>query len=278
MANDNYITGVRGFTADNVALADGYQGQNGQMAGGGNFAFGALFSPIEETEIATVWANVDLAGFRGWRLAVDWTPTTAPALLINVGGGATLDAFSLPLLAGAGAAVHAVVRVTGATVRVYVAGTRCHQFVITDPSAVASPKAPTVGFADSAVPTESANGTIIHGMWYDAVLTTDGQIAEHFRRCTAAFDIAARANFFLPATPDFANRFSARDVVQPGVRAVPPLFLPPPAPIWVPRAGNISLTRRDSGFVPPPFGGTTLGTLSMKNPMWASGPTPPELP
>ena len=188
-------------------------------------------------------------------------------LLVNVGGGTTINTSSVQLIAGAGAAVHAVMRVVAGGVRIYIAGTRVASFVITDPSAVASPKAPTVGFADSAAPQDPAGGTLVHGMWYNTGAPSDGEIAEHFRRCTAAFDMAARANFFLPSTPDFTNRFSARDAVQPGVRAVPPLFLPAPAPIWTPRAGSISLTRRDSLAVP------ILGTMAMKNPMWASAPS-----
>lgn len=271
MANDNYITGIRGFTADGAPSADGYQGQPGQMPGEKSFAFGAMFSPIVSGE-GTIWANRDFATSRGWSLGYVGS-ALGPAVIVLLG---TNDQFVVELNDGAGAVVHAVVRVefdgNGTEVQIYIAGTRVMTASLTDPFVVPSTKAPTVGFVDSTAPDNAARG-LIHGMWYQAsgaddALPTASAIAEHYRLCTAAYDMAQRLGEpfqFASGPGDFTNRFSARDAVVPGAVGLGGR-LPEPAPIWIPRSGSISLTRRRRGAFP------ALGTMSMKNPMWASAP------
>jgi hypothetical protein len=232
-----YVSCLRGFDASNY-----YVGANGQMAGGPTFTAGALFSLtnlVGATHV--VWANLNPAAFQGWAIDVVLNAGN-PAIRALVGDGANVNVVG-PVNVPVGWLLHVFLVVGDGALSLYLNGSLV---ATATEDSIASVLAPTVGVENSGAPTSPAFNVQVHGLAYDSTALGQGTLVDAFFGATSSADMTPQLSEDLTPVPDFTNRYSVRNgVLVPGQYAFDgdDGEQPPPAAIWTPQAGPISLTR-----------------------------------
>lgn len=258
MANENFVSLLAGWTADNY-----YEGPAGFMPGGSAFLASALFHVLADVGADQyIVQNRDVGTNRGWALLTRAAGAAGAELLVQVGDGVSMNEDSLGSVPfGHLTLVHIAVQPNA--VDLYVQGTRVSTLAVTG---LASALAPRIGTDQGGA--NPAGGVQVVGVGYtpNAQAFAPTLAALHYQNCRLSFDMAQFVQ--APAgTPnsDFDNRWTARTgAAVPIPAGVDPATVLSAAS-WAPFTGAQALTRASDGFGPlattltnPPWAGTDV--------------------